>query len=211
MGAITVLAIGARLLIKDPEPPRTPPRTAPIRIAPGVLQNLPQHVQDKLDPQVLAALRRADQDALEARETAVARSDYRPAETPLRNIEDEEAYRKEVFVSAKRRQLMERQKENVILARDLSKPMLVRFRRGGTIRAEQARMIKDKVEIFYDKTLLAGVPRRSVLSVTEEGLTWKEPVPIGFVKIKPAKGITVTVKQGTAKRITIKKSVYDET
>src|SRR5687767_10255539 len=156
LSVITLLCLGARFLIKDPKPPQAPPRTTPIKIAPGVLKSLPQHVRDKLDPQVVASLERADREALYGKEAALARVPYKPAETPLRNEADEEAYRKEVYVYTQRKLQIEAEKQKIVLAREITKPMLVRFRRGGYITAEQARLTKNNVEIFYDKTILAS-------------------------------------------------------
>jgi hypothetical protein len=48
-----------------------------------------------------------------------------------------------------------------------------------------------------------------IRSVSSDALTWQEPIPKNYVRLKPAPGITITVHKETAKRISIRKSQDD--
>lgn len=211
---VCVISIGARIFIKNPPPPK--PRDVSkvaIRYTPGMLDNMSASTLKRMDPILLARLQKADQDARRARmiqSQNLVQSNYRPAEVPLTNKAEEEAYKQLEFIYAKKRETQIHEKEKRE-ARDLTKTMLVQFRSGGYLKAEKASHVQQSCEIQVDRTMMATLPKKLVASVSDNAVTWKAPIPQGFVQLKPAKGITITVLKQSAERITIKKSPYDET
>jgi len=135
---------------------------------------------------------------------------YKPVAAPLDEMKTaEEQYKEEIFqyLRRKRRADLKRKEERV----DRSKKMLVRFKGGGYIKAEKTWKKNGQIIIQYDRTLIAGIPKDRVASVTMNAVTWKEPVPRGQVRLKPARGITITLSRESARRISIRRSARYET
>ncbi len=212
LAIILVICVGARFLIKNPEQPKTPERRYDkVRYVPGMLDNLPKSAIDKMDPKLVAQIRKAETDA--RIERLMGRGEfkgtYKAPDAPLPNTTGEEEQRQMQFAFAKRRNVNVHLKEMEEQA-DVRKTTLVRFKSGGIIRAEKAVAQTPGYEISVDRSMVARLPRQMVASVMENALDWKEPVPAGFVQLKPVKGITITISKETAKRITIQKSLYNE-
>lgn len=208
-----VLAIGARFLIKDPPPQKTPDRSQKsVRYVPGMLEDLSPSAMAKMDPKILAQMKIAQakyKQEMQAAASAKGKIIYRPTDAPLANLADEEEVRQTQFIYEKKKQLQIRaaKKMNPI---DLTKDMLVRFQSGGAIKAEKTKPLTRDLQIQVDRTILATLPNKMVSTVQSNAAKWKEPIPAGFVQIQPANGITITVSRETAKRISIQKTFSDE-
>jgi hypothetical protein len=209
LALVGVVCVIARLVIKNPPPPKPRDLTdVQVQYTPGLLESMPLSVKKKMDPIILAKLELAQKEYERGQITVPDRARYRPAEMPMQNKEDVEAYHQQVFIYEKRRQSIEVKKEQKM--RDISKATLVQFSSGGYIKVERANQSQKGVHIEYDRSVLASLPKRMVSSINENALDWEAPVKNGFVRLKPARGITVTVAKNTAKRITINKLFQDE-
>lgn len=212
--SIIVLAGGARFLIKDPvrkPPPDYTKRN--IKIVPGMLDAMPQATKDKLGPQMLAKMAAADEQArrekLAAPQVAAAdKSLYRVADPIDQNDADAKIIEEKTFAMTQRRRI-DSQRETVQERMEETRQVtLVKFSSGGHIFAERAERRPTQTEIRIDKTMEAGLPNRWVAVIQKDAADWKEPVPAGRVRLKPAKGITVILDRGSASRVTVKK--FDE-
>ena len=79
-----------------------------------------------------------------------------------------------------------------------------------TKKAEKAEKANNGVDILVDRSMQAHLPSNIISSVSNNALTWKEPIPAGYTELKPAKGITITVQKSIANRITILKYKENE-
>jgi hypothetical protein len=205
------VVIVARFFIKDPPPPKPPDHAnKPFKAMPGMLKNIPLTEQAKMNPEMLAKLREADLNALNKKPvgTALAQA-YKPMEPALENLKDKEMAEEFRYQYAKRRKISE-QKHQEAEALDLTKVMLVRLANGRYLKAERANTTTASVSIQMNRAIVANLPKKMVTSVSEDALSWVEPVPKGQVRLKPAKGITITVNENTSKRITVFKTTVDE-
>lgn len=214
LGSTLGLAVLARVLIKDPQPPAPPDYSQDeIRYIPGMLDSLPPSERDRLDPKIIARMIQTDENArrgqLPSTETMLAQGEYQPAEPKFETDIEAEKYKDKVFAYAKRRRI-EMEIEKAQMAQDLTKTMLVRFHGGGYVKAEKIGQRGHSTDIRIDKTISAQIPNQMILSVSANALTWKEPVPSGFVRLKPAKGITITVHKEIANRISVRENPIDE-
>jgi hypothetical protein len=203
------ILVTLRIIIKDPPKPKIPDRSKrEFRALPGVLDNLPVSEQMKLTPQMVSALREADLKEQMKRAPKKIEGPYVPGEVPMENLQEKVEYERLLAqFEEKRRKMLEEHKVEV---RDLSKDTLVMFRTGGYIKAEDATIGKTAVEINYSKGFSAKLTRNMVKKIQENAVDWEEPVPAGFVKLKPAKGITVIVAKGTSEKITVLKYKKDD-
>ncbi|MCG3203660.1 MAG: hypothetical protein KCHDKBKB_00332 [Elusimicrobia bacterium] len=215
LSVVCALSIGARILFKDPPPPKAPDRSKrTVRYVPGMMEDLSPEVKKRMDPKFLAEIKIAETQYKREKESqrrlASTSGTYQPANVPLTNPGDEEEVRQMEYIYEKRKinQLKAMKAAQPV---DLTKDMLIRFRSGGFIKAENSTPVHKGFQIRVDKTILATVPRQLVSTVLSNAAKWKEPVPHGLIQLKPANGITITVSKETAKRITIRKIVEDET
>ncbi len=203
LGAVCLISIVARVFIKPPPPPKTPHHeNAPFRALPGMLENLPASERAKLTPEMLAKLQEADRSALVRKtqpEEKLAKK-YEPLHAPVQ-LGSEEEKKKDVFAyHEKRRKLPTEEKTE---EGGIGKTMLVLFKTGRFIKAQEATRLNGNVEIKVDKSLLANLPGKWVNSISSNGLTWKEPIPTGYTRITPARGISITLAKNIAKRISM--------
>lgn len=105
---------------------------------------------------------------------------------------------------------MEQKAEESSASLAANRTMLVRFRSGGAIAAEMARREGRRVEVRLDKTAVADIPGKLVVSISDNAQTWTPPVRRGYVRVKPAKGITIEVSKSTSRRISVRRPVYEE-
>lgn len=201
-----VVVIGARLLIKDPPRYKEPDhRNAPVVYLPGMLDAMPAADRARLNPKTVAKLKEVDRQArakLLGIEENVTVTPYTPTEPPPLIQEDVEAYKEELYrFSMKRKTIEEKQDEMRI---DRSKNMLVQFKSGGYLKAENISRENKNFEIKYDSKIYVVYPSSLVKSFSDNALTWEEPIPRGYVKIKPARGITIVLDAIKAKQITTK-------
>jgi hypothetical protein len=209
---IAVVAAGARMLIKDPPPPKQVDRSQfKVRYVPGMLENLPKSALDKMDPKLLADIRKAEMEARMAQDfnpTMYAKGAYKPSNVPLENQSALETQKQYAYSNARRNaKIRMTEPEEPV---DTRRTTLVQFTSGGAIKAEKASAGRAGVDMDFGKTMQARVPQKMVARITPNSLEWKEPIPRGFVELKPARGITITVAKETARRITVSKPVYDE-
>jgi hypothetical protein len=215
LGVITLIAIVIRVAVKNPPPPKSPDHAGePFRALPGMLQNIPESERAKLSPDLLAKMQEADLKARTGRDapaTALAHvpatSEYRPAAAPVDIRTEEQKLTDTKFKYASRRKTVELQEP--ISQEDFGKDKLVVFSRGGYIRVESAERAQGFVDIRLDRTSHALVPQKIVRSISTISLPWTEPVPAGQVKLKPARGITITIDRASAKRISITKAPHE--
>jgi hypothetical protein len=173
---------------------------------------MPQSVKNKMAPEQLARLQLAEEEALKKRQeaqpaTMVAQTYQAPLPPVATGVTEGE--KQQLFKLAKRR-AMERDLMEKYEEENRTQTTVVQFRGGGWLRAERATPTRRGFEIRVNRALVAQYPRHRVQLVRENAGDWQEPVPTGFVKIKPAKGITVILRRGTSKRITVKKSTYED-
>jgi len=205
---LLVITAGARLIVKNPPKPKLADHSKEsFRALPGVLENLPVAEQMKLSPQKIAAYREADLREIAKRMPKTEMAPYIPAEAPMENIQDKVEYERLLAKFEEKRRKME--DEHKTLSRDLSKDTLVMFKAGGYIKAEGAAKNENSVEIEYNKNFHAKLPGTLVKTIKENAVDWEEPVPNGFVKLHPAKGITVVVAKNISPRITVLKLKKD--
>jgi hypothetical protein len=172
-----------------------------------MLDQLPNSALEKMDPKLVAQIRVAETNARQERlikEFLRPAVKYKPADVPLENAAAEEEFKQLQYVYIKKRQQSLREQQRIIKQQDLTKPMLILFRRGGFVKAERSMPLPESYRISMDRSLTFTFPKKLVSLVSDNGKTWQEPIPKGQVRIKPAKGITVTVAKETAKRITIR-------
>ncbi len=208
------LAIGARLIIKDPPPPKMVDRSKDeIRYVPGMLDALPASERVKLDPKVVAKMMEVDENARRGikpfpQGTAIAGlpTTYKPADPLFEEEQEAVQYKQNLTYNLQRRR---KDKETVAEQVDTTKTMVVQFRNGGYIRAEKAAEHINQVRIWVNRSLTAQYPTEMVSTIRTNGLSWQEPIPVGFVKMKPAKGITITIRKDTAQRISIDENFTD--
>lgn len=209
---VCVLVVLARIFIKNPEPPKLKTyNESDIQYLPGTLEAMPESTRAKLTPQQLARYQEADERALSGSDAfgdAWVQVPYVPQEAPPEITEDIEAYRNQVFQYAKKRKRIEIERKEMDI--DYSKKMLVLFKHGRHLKAKDAYRKKKRVGIMVDKTMMVRLPTRWVRSISDNALTWKEPIRKGYVEIKPARGITMIVSRKTSKRIRIRKNIYHE-
>lgn len=210
------IAVGVRLVIKDPPPPQMVDRSKDeIRYIPGMLDALPASERVKLDPKVVAKMLEVDEQARRGikplpqsiASAGTTSTTYKPTD-PLFEDEREAIQYKENLAY----NLQHRRKHKVVVPErvDTTKTMVVQFRNGGYIRAEKALETVNLVQIRINRSLTAQVPTNMVSSIRTNGLNWEEPIPAGFVKMKPAKGISITLRKDTAKRISVDDNFTDE-
>ncbi len=215
LAVVLAVSIGARFLIKNPEPPKGPDRTQKkFKYVPGMLDNLPAAALAKMNPTMLAQIRAADakykSDLANASLAPKFSGAYQVAEVPLTNPDDEEAAKQMQFLYEKRR-IAKIKEERMRAAQDITKKMLVIFRRGGAFKVENVMPVPRGYRISMDNSLHATMPHTLVSSVMADSADWKRPIPKGQIELKPAHGITITVAKETAKRITVKRQLIDET
>lgn len=214
LGSSLLVAVLARLMIKNPPPPKQVDRSRDeIRYVPGMLDALPASERVKLDPKVVAKMMEVDENARRGIKMAPAQTEvaqtgttYKPTEPLFQDEREAVQYKENLAYNLQRRRKL---KETVTEQVDTSKVMVVQFRKGGYIRAEKAAEHINQVEIRVNRALLARYPNRLVSGIKANGLSWEEPVPAGFVKLKPAKGITATLRKNTAERISIDNTFTD--
>lgn len=210
---ICIVTIGARFLIKDPAPPKAPDRSKrTVRYVPGMLDDLPASTINRMDPTLVAQMRIAEAKYKQERSIneypGFAKGPYQPTDVPITNPAEEEEIKQMQFV-------YEKKKKNLLRAAqtnqpvDLTKTMLIRFRSGGFIKAENTMPSQQNLKIQVDRTLFATLPHQMVRSVEANAAKWQAPIPKGFVELKPSKGITITVHRETAKRITVQQSINE--
>jgi hypothetical protein len=213
LALLCVGAVVARLTIKNPPPPKPAYHDNYVAL-PGVLEKMSLADQAKLKPELLAQLKEADSKAkVPTKEQAVEAyfakgGRYTPADAPVENLNDKELQKEFQYQYARRQKMIEQKKEAEIL--DPSKTMLVMFKNGRYVKARRTRDIDPFLAIEVDSTMAASLNKKMILSVSNNALTWVEPVPAGSVRLKPAKGITITVNQRIADQITILKPYKNE-
>lgn len=213
LASVCIVCVLARILIPKPPPPKAPDHTdKPFKALPGLLEKIPEATKAKMDPKIIAQLKKADEEAAKIKQgnipDAIANKPYIPPELPAENLEDKEKMKEIIYQYAKRQRIREITQEAE--AASSSKTMLVLFKRGGHVKAEKANTTPSYVSIEIDRNMAVQVPTNLVKSVTANAATWEEPVPRGEKRLKPAKGITIQVSAATAKRITVKKRIIDE-
>lgn len=208
--AILVIAGAARLFLKDPPKyQEVDYSNLPVRYLPGTLDKLSDDAKAKLSPKMLAKFHEADERARREAEEAEdewVRTPYQPSDRPSKIQEDIEAYQEQLFKYAERKKRIEKIHRRILI--DYSKKTLVQFKKGRFIKVQKAVKRKNHVEILVNRSILVRLPSKMVKSVSENALEWKEPVPKGFIKLKPARGITITVAKKISNRITIKREKY---
>jgi hypothetical protein len=106
-----------------------------------------------------------------------------------------------VLTESKRRRINKEREE--MEQPDPSKTTVVLFKNGGHLKTQKSLVQGDTLDIRFDKTIRAQMPATLVHTIEENALNWQEPVPRGQVRIKPAKGITLTLGKDMAKRISL--------
>ncbi len=210
--------VGARLLIKDPEPPKAADHShKPFRALPGVLDNIPVAEQSKISPEILAQLKEANRRVVVKKATSLDKffkdGSYVPADVPTDNVKDQAVAQEFQYQYVRRQKIIDHQKElerAQALAADPNKKVLVLFKSGRHIKARNTYNNPPFLAIQVDTTMTAGVNRQHIQSVTDNAATWQEPVPAGKTRLKPAKGITITVDKKVAERITISDPIRNE-
>lgn len=217
LSVIAVIAIGARIAIKDPVKPPPPVHNVPIKIMPGMLAALPPSERAKLDPQLIARLMLADEQAKQKKNEMLAAlhsagknaGPYKPAPRIDTPIEAEESTKEHLYAYSKRQKVADEVKEKLKQDETRKAATLVRFSNGGNLRVDLASRDKDGVTVRM-AGVAARFPDRMVASVMQNAGAWEEPVPADKIKFKPARGITVILDRDTARRVTVKKQVFDE-
>lgn len=195
--ALAIIVV--RVKIKNPPPPPKPNHAnVPIKILPGMLARMPASERAKLSPEMLVKFQQADQNALEKKREqpaeAIVNKDVVPPPTEIATVHD--AVQTVSHRRIKRPKVFEPEV-------DSAKTALVLFNSGRHIKAYNASRKGMGVEIRLDRTITAQIPRNLVMSISNNALSWKEPVPKGYRELKPAKGITIQVLSKTAERITV--------
>ncbi|MBV9080564.1 MAG: hypothetical protein JO102_05535 [Elusimicrobia bacterium] len=210
LSVVAVVAIGARLLIKNPPPQKIADVSrARIKIIPGMLDAMPPSERAKLDPRLVAQMMAVDEAA--RTQTAVASAPakpsepYHPAGAPSLKEHEDDVVMQRMYAYEIRHQIDEKRKEMDDTQVDTRKSTLVLFTSGGYVKTEKAAADDDGVEIRLDKTIQAEVPSGMVSAIQKDALNWEEPVPDDQVRLRPAKGITVILNRETAGQITIDK------
>lgn len=195
---LSVLLV-ARLLIKNPKPPKTPDHSnAPIEIVPGMLDTIPLSALSKMDPRLIEKMKKVD---YEAKHPKVPAGFYIPADEVVSN-EAAAVVRQEFVIHENRQRRIKKEREEMEKP-DPSKTVVVLFKSGGHIKTQKSDIAGDTLDIRLDKTMRAQLPAKLVNAIQENALNWQEPVPNGDVRIKPAKGITITLGKEIAKRISL--------
>jgi hypothetical protein len=207
---LAILAIGVgvtRIFVKPPPPPPKPVHeNAQIKIMPGMLARMPEAEKAKLSPETLAKLQEADRNPWKG---APAKKDedaivHVPTHTPV-VVHATEEMKQELTALAKRQPKVIKHSTPL----DPNKSTLVRLNNGRHLRVAKASKTAGGVEIFFDQSIVARVPARMVASVSQNALSWKEPVPAGYRRLTPAKGITIQVSKDVAKRISITETGHE--
>lgn len=202
---VCIVAVGARIFIKNPEPPKPPDHSnKQVRVLPGMLENIPESARVHMNQQMLAKLQSAEQPkdiGLPAIKPQEAIAQYKPVEPPPGTIVSPES-----TMSFQYAQRAKRIIEPEIPPEEKTKTTVVAFASGGYLLVEQAVRVRNNVEIKVDASMIAGLPSHLVKSVKENAVGWQEPVPAGHVRLKPAKGITIVVEKSIGERITVPKA-----
>lgn len=201
LAGFLMITVVARIFIHNPAPPKTPNHSGkPFRALPGVYKNLSEAERRKLTPQQVAALKEADNPQ---KQTAVAQ--YIPEAKPIQHIVKEAAKFEYMSKRFRRPAPVENAPEV-----DTSKDTLVLFAQGGFLKVKEAETVNGWVHIDIDKTIQAAVPKIMVRKIAGDATNWTEPIPVGQVQLKPAKGITVVVRSSIANRITVPRDEDDD-
>jgi hypothetical protein len=191
--------ITIRLVVKNPAPPKTPDHSnAPIEIVPGMLDAIPLSALSKMDPRLIEKMKKVDYEAKHPKE---APGFYTPANEPL-GIKEAAIIRQEYVLTESKRRRINKEREEMEQP-DPSKTTVVLFKNGGHLKTQKSLVQGDTLDIRFDKTIRAQMPATLVHTIEENALNWQEPVPRGQVRIKPAKGITLTLGKDMAKRISL--------
>jgi len=158
LSVFVVVAVLARLFIKDPPPPKPQPIKA-TRYLPGVLERMKPSQRARLSPDVLAKLQEADLEAKNKKEasTALVKRTYDDKDFLIAKLKEQEENLKLILPKTKYglKKMIESEK-----TKDNTKPMLVLFRGGGYIEAKEAYPIGPKgIHIEVDKSLTAEIPK----------------------------------------------------
>jgi hypothetical protein len=212
LSTLAVLSIIARFIIKDPPPPKNYQRNFDkMRFVPGMLDNIPVSEQAKMDPRIIAKMMEADELARKGPvDPALAQGPYKAMEPPMPMNEEKEIQRQQFFAYTKKHKKVIDEREKFALAEALAKPALVRFKSGGYIKATSFTDDSRRVRIQFDRTLVANLPKNLILATDGNSPYWEKPIPKGFKKLKPAEGITIIIGEQAARRISIRKKVFDE-
>ncbi|OVE78331.1 hypothetical protein BVX98_00565 [bacterium F11] len=209
---LLVAFILIRVVVKNPPAYKTPDHgNVPVKYVPGMLDAMPEEDRAKLTPSMIAKYREADQKALTEMassgiEEKWVETKYIPQEAPSEIRPELEAYKETLFQYAKKRRKIEAFQEKLRAEQAITKKMLVHFKPSGYVQAEEASFKPSHILIKVDESMLVRYPKRMVRSIKESPSNWVEPVPKGFVRLKPARGITMVVTKRTAKRIKTKRT-----
>lgn len=202
LAILTVMVVTARIFIKNPEPPKKAVHhNKPVRALPGMLARMPASERAKLSPEMVAKLQEADRTrGLQAAPTEVLVKKPTAADSTTLAAVPKSAREEFSYEEAPHRKQPETPE-----IKDIRKTTLVMLRNGRHIKAESAAKNQQNVEIVVSNVaMVARLPANMVASISENALTWHEPVPAGFVQLRPAKGITIQVEKDVARRITIR-------
>ncbi|MFN0116822.1 MAG: hypothetical protein ACKVQC_00830 [Elusimicrobiota bacterium] len=214
IGTLGVMII-LRLILKNPEPPKAPDHSnVPFKALPGMLDAIPVSARSKLDPKLVVQMMQADEDFRRGKsqkdnKSMAFKETYKPADLSITTETEEEKLVQEAYQYAKKMKLLKDSQNDSQEQFDPNKSLVIRFASGGYVFAQDSWEVNNSRKIKIDQTMQAGIPNRMVESVTVRTADWKESVPKGFVKLKPAKGITAILNQNTAKKISIKKLLYE--
>lgn len=196
LGAICLLTVVAKFFIKGPPPPKAPDHSnSATRISSAFLDTVPVTDRSRIAPEILAKLEAAKTESQVASANALP-AKYMPPEPPVPLEHKEPAYQ-----LAKKK--TPKKSPPATEETDVSKRTLVLLRDGRYFRARSADRVGDEVRIVLDGAIHLSLPRRLILSISDNAMTWREPIPLSYVQLHPAPGMTVILRKTTAKRITI--------
>lgn len=209
LAALLGVALLARFAIEDPPLyKKVDVSQVELRYVPGVLENMTASEREKLDPTILARLERAQAAHLAAVAEQRSEADgspgtYAPAEPPPEVTSDVAAYKEQVYQYELRRKQMEEIRRQIKFAEAVTKPGLVMFRGGGFIRVDEAERHGSRVHARAGR-MLFDVPKKWVRTISNDAREWRPPVPRGYVRLRPARGITITVSKRISRRIDLR-------
>jgi len=204
LGVIVIICIGVRIYKKDPPKFVAPDHSNKQTVyLPGILETMPEAEKANLPAAELAKYQEADR--LVQEDTTLGTGwepiEYVREEAPSEISPELEAYRDRLFKYAKKRRKTEILREQMLIEEKFVKKELILFKRSGYITAGSTFRKKKELHIRINNSMRMVYPLHLVRTVFSDSREWEEPIPKGFVKVKPAKGVTMVVKKRTATRL----------
>lgn len=178
LSIVLVLAVVARIFIKNPPPPQPVVYTNQnFRALPGVLKNLSEADKQKFTPQQLAMMEEADRKAAMVKTTAGINLTGDKKIVAKGTVQSASAGFKTKIPEVKSWKLPEAQ---AATAKSAPKTTVF-FSRGGIIQAESVTRKNAIVTIRLNSSMVFQIPATSVSKIMEKSETWEAPIPSNYL------------------------------